>query len=174
MEPSFPGSKDYSGTGRIIFDVYRAGDRQWLTLPNDAASITLYEWGNFRVGAAGDYIMSRTQNDGSAVLGLHDINYTIEVGGFAEFYPVPFLRTRVEVLQGVTGADGLAANLMADFIYRPGPQWQFTVGPRAKFVDDQYNAAFFSITPIDSCSRACTARRPCRFITPRAAFIPQA
>jgi len=149
MEPSFPGSKDYSGTGRLIFDVYRAGDREWLTLPNDAASITLYEAGNFRAGVAADYIMSRTQNDGGAAVGLHDVNYTIEVGGFAEFYPVPFVRTRVELLQGVTGADGFNANLMADFIYKPGPQWLFTVGPRLNFVDGQYNSAFFSISPID-------------------------
>lgn len=150
MEPAFPGSKDYAPTGRLIFDVYRAGDRQWLTLPNDAASITLYEAGNFRFGAAGDYIVSRTQNDGGAAVGLHDVDYTIEVGGFAEFYPVPFVRTRVELLQGVTGADGFTANLMADFIYQPSPQWLFTVGPRLNFVNDKYNSAFFSITPADN------------------------
>ena len=149
-EPAFPGSKDYAASGRLILDVHRDGDRLWLTLPNDAATITLYEAGNFRFGAAGDYIMSRTQNDGGAAVGLHDIDYTIEVGGFAEFYPVPFVRTRVELLQGVTGADGFAANLMADFIYKPAPQWLFTVGPRLKFVDDQYNSAFFSISPLDS------------------------
>lgn len=150
LEPSFPGSKDYSAGGRIIFDVYRAGDREWLTLPNDAASLTLYEAGNFRAGIAADYINGRWQNDGTAVKGLRDIDYTLELGGFAEFYPAPFVRTRVEVLQGVTGADGLAVNLMADFIYKPGPQWLFTVGPRLKFVDDQYNSAFFSISPLNS------------------------
>ena len=160
LEPSFPGSKDYSGTGRIIFDVYRAGDRQWLTLPNDAASITLFEVGNFRAGAAADYISGRYQNNGNAVQGLHDINYTVELGGFAEFYPVPFVRTRVELLQGVTGADGFAANLMADFIWKPGPQWLFTVGPRLKFVDNQYNSAFFSINSLDSTAQACTACQP--------------
>ena len=149
-EPAFPGSKDYTASGRIIFDAYRAGDREWLTLPNDAASITLYEAGNFRAGAAADFINGRFQNDGGAAVGLHDINYTNEVGGFAEFYPVPFVRTRVELLQGVTGSDGFTANLMADFIYKPSPQWLFTVGPRLNFVDGQYNSAFFSISPVDS------------------------
>ena len=150
VEPAFPGSKDYKGTGRLIFDVYRAGDREWLTLPNDAASITVYEAGNFRAGIAADLISGRFQNSGDAVHGLHDVDTTIEAGGFLEFYPVPFVRTRAELLQGVTGAEGFAANLMADFIYRPAPQWLFTVGPRLKFVDDQYNSAFFSISPQDS------------------------
>ena len=149
-EPAFPGSKDYKGTGRIIFDVYRAGDREWLTLPNDAASITVYEAGNFRAGIAADLISGRFQNSGDAVHGLHDVDYTIEAGGFFEFYPAPFLRTRAELLQGVTGAEGFTANLMADFIYQPTPQWLFTVGPRLKFVDDAYNNAFFSISPLDS------------------------
>jgi outer membrane protein len=149
-EPAFPGAKSYMGTGRLIFDFYRAGDREWLTLPNDAASFTLYEAGNFRAGVAGDFLPGRFQNSGDAVHGLHDVDYTVEVGGFLEFYPVPFVRTRAELLQGVTGAEGFTANLMADFIYRPDPQWLLTVGPRLKFVDDQYNAAFFSISPLDS------------------------
>ena len=105
--------------------------------------------GNFRLGAAADLINGRYQNDGGAAVGLHDVDYTIEVGGFAEFYPVPFVRTRVELLQGVTGADGFSANLMADFIYKPSPLWLFTVGPRLNFVDSKYNSAFFSITPVD-------------------------
>jgi outer membrane protein len=134
----------------LIFDVYRAGDREWLTLPNDAASITVYEAGNFRAGIAADLISGRFQNSGDAVHGLHDVDYTVEVGGFLEFYPVPFLRTRAELLQGVTGAEGFTANLMADFIYQPTPQWLFTAGPRLKFVDNNYNDAFFSISPLDS------------------------
>ncbi len=149
-EPAFPGSKDFTGTGRLIFDFYRAGDREWLSLPNDAASVTLYEAGNFRAGIAADLVWGRYQNSGDAVHGLHDVDTTIEVGGFFEFYPVPFLRTRAELLQGVTGAEGFVANLMADFIYQPTPQWLFTVGPRLKFVDDNYNDAFFSITYLDS------------------------
>ena len=149
-EPAFPGSKDYQATGRLIFDVYRAGDKEWLTLPNDAASITLWESGNFRAGFAADLISGRYQNDSKAVWGLHDIDYTGEIGGFFEFYPVPFLRTRAELLQGVTGAEGFTANLMADFIYRPDPQWLLTAGPRLKFVDDTYNSAFFSISALDS------------------------
>lgn len=151
LEPAFPGSKNYVGTGRLIFDLYRAGDRVWLTLPNDAAAITLYEAGNFRAGVAGDLLLGRNRNDDIlALYGLRNIDYTFELGGFAEYYPVPFLRTRVELLQGVTGADGFSANFMADFIYAPGPQWLFTVGPRLKVVNTQYMSTFFSINPVES------------------------
>ena len=146
-EPAFPGAKDYVFTGRPIIDIHRAGAREWLALPNDAFSLSLYQTDNFRIGAAGDYLNHRKQSDAPSELkGMHDIDYTLEAGAFAEYYPVPFLRARVEVLQGVTGADGLEANFMADFIYQPTPQWLFTAGPRMQVVNDKFASAFFSVT----------------------------
>ena len=129
-EPAFPGAKDYVFTGRPIIDIHQAGAKEWLSLPNDAFGLGLYQTDNFRVGIAGDYMNHRQQSDApSALKGMHNIDYTLQAGAFAEYYPVPFLRTRVEVLQGLTGAEGLEANFMADFIYRPAPQWLFTAGP---------------------------------------------
>jgi MipA family protein len=147
-EPRFPGSKDNTVTFRPIVDVHRAGDRDWINLPNDASNLTLVEGANWRAGVAGDYLNDR--NHESALRGLHDINYTLELGGFAEYYPAPFLRTRIELLQGVTGAEGLAANLSADAIFRPDPQWLFTVGPRLKVVNTQYQSTFFSVNGVES------------------------
>ncbi|MBI4724879.1 MAG: MipA/OmpV family protein [Rhodomicrobium sp.] len=149
-EPAFPGAKTYNFTFRPIIDIHRAGEREWLSLPNDAFNLSLYETGSFRVGLAGDYINNRDHGDDSALRGLRDIDYTLELGAFAEYYPAPFFRTRVELLQGVTGAEGFAANLMADFIYRPAPQWQFTAGPRLQFVNTQYASTFFSISSAES------------------------
>ncbi len=150
VEPAFPGANSSTGTGRLILDIHRGGAREWLTLPNDAAGLTLYEAGNFRAGAAADYLTNRQRGeDLVALYGLRNIDYTLELGGFAEYYPAPFLRTRVELLQGVTGADGFAANLMADFIYRPSPQWLFTVGPRLIFVNTQYMSTFFSVNEVE-------------------------
>jgi MipA family protein len=151
IEPAFAGSKDFSYTGRPIFNVQRAGTKEWLTLPNDAFGIALYETGNFRVGVAGDYLNHRTHNSApSALNGIHDVGYTVEAGGFAEYYPAPFLRTRVELLQGLTGADGLEANVMADFIFKASPQLLLTAGPRLQVVNDKFASAFYSTTAADS------------------------
>ncbi len=144
--PEFPGSKKLSFDFRPSIDIHRDGDEEWLTLPNDAASVTLYHTANFRIGAAGDLLLDRNRSDDSALAGMHNIDYTLEFGAFAEYYPAPYLRTRVELLQGVTGAEGLAANFMADYVYRPDPNWLLTVGPRLQFVNNQYESAFFSIS----------------------------
>ncbi|MGO8952587.1 MAG: MipA/OmpV family protein [Rhodomicrobium sp.] len=149
-EPSFPGADGYSFSLRPIVDIYRAGDRTWLTLPTDSFSFTLYSTGNFRFGAAGDYILDRSHRDDSILRGLPDINYTWEAGAFAEYYPLPFLRTRIELLQGVSGADGLVANLIADYIVSPEAAWLFTAGPRLYLVNTQYQSAFFSVSSADA------------------------
>ncbi len=145
-EPSFPGADAYPFAFRPIVDIYRAGDRTWLTLPTDAFSFTLYSTGDFRFGAAADYILNRSHRDNSVLHGLPDMNYTWETGAFAEYYPLPFLRTRIELLQGLSGADGLVADLIADYIVSPDPAWLFTVGPRLYLVNTQYQSAFFSIS----------------------------
>jgi outer membrane protein len=156
-EPAFPGSKDYVFTGRPIIDIHQAGAKEWLSLPNDAFSLGLYQTDNFRVGIAGDYMNHRQQSDApSALKGMHNIDYTLQAGAFAEYYPVPFLRTRVEVLQGLTGAEGLEANFMADFIYRPAPQWLFTAGPRLQVVNDKFASSFFSITNAEAAASGLT------------------
>ena len=104
VEPAFAGSKDVSYTGRPIIDVRRAGSKDWLSLPIDAFSVAVFETNNFRIGVAGDYLNHRSHNNAPAALdGIHDVGYTLEAGAFAEYYPIPFLRTRVELLQGITG-----------------------------------------------------------------------
>jgi outer membrane scaffolding protein for murein synthesis (MipA/OmpV family) len=71
-----------------------------------------------------------------------DVN--VQGGAFAEIYPLDNVRGRVEVLQGLTGNTGFSINLMSDYIWKPGPQWTFTAGPRAQIVDDEYASDYFS------------------------------
>jgi outer membrane protein len=148
--PSFPGSKTETFVFIPAIDIHRAGEREWLMLPTDAFSYTLYQTGNFRIGAAGDYILERNHSDSGAIHGLNDINYTLELGAFAEYYPVPFIRTRIELLQGVTGAEGLAARLMADYVFQPNAQWLFTAGPRLQFANTEYQSTFFSVDSVEA------------------------
>src|ERR1700724_2851798 len=54
-EPAFPGSKQFDFAFVPIIDIHRAGERDWITLPLDAISITLYQTANFRAGVAGGF-----------------------------------------------------------------------------------------------------------------------
>ncbi len=143
VQPDFPGAKDYSLAFRPIIDIHQAGAPERLSLPNDAASISLYENGPLRLGIAGDYMTDRNHADTGAIRGLRDINYSLELGAFAEYWAAPNVRTRAELLQGITGHDGLVANFSADYVYKPDYRWQFTVGPRLEVVNTQFEIDLF-------------------------------
>jgi len=145
-EPSFLGSKRHDFGFVPIIDIRRAGEPESLILPFDAASVALYKSGRFRFGLAGSIEDSRSRDDDNRALhGLHDIDYTVELGVFAEYWLAPNIRTRVEVLQGVNGAEGLVGNLSADYVYAPNSRWQFTAGPRLEFGNTQFMNEYFGI-----------------------------
>ncbi len=143
-EPTYLGSSHYNGGFKPWIDIRRAGDREWMSLPYDAVSYGVFETDNFRAGpAAAITLQSRFHGqDIDLRLGKSDVD--LAGGGFAEYYPLTSIRTRAELLQGITGNTGLVANLSADYIYKPYEKWTFTFGPRLQLASDQYASDFFS------------------------------
>lgn len=147
----FPGAKSITVLPTFHLGYRRAGEPDPFYTPDDAFDIAIFENPYFRIGPAANYINERTLSGGNGnFFGLHDIGGTLELGGFAEFYPVPnHLRIRGEILQGVTGSRGLVGNLGADGIERVGP-FEFSLGPRIGFGDDRYASQYFSVSPIEA------------------------
>lgn len=149
-QPDYEGSDDYEAGFKPIFNIRQEGSKEWLSLPDDAGGFALYSTSNFRIGPAFSFIESRDSSDNKALHGLRDVDWTIEAGAFIEYWPRDWLRTRVELLQGLNGGEGFVANLSADGVWRPSEKWQFTLGPRLQFVNDQYNDTYFSIDAKES------------------------
>jgi outer membrane protein len=144
FEPTFEGSSRYQMGFKPIFDFYKVGDRVWLSFPNDAFTFDLYETANFHTGVAGDISLQSRHHDNDIDLRLGRSDVNLRAGAFAEYYPIDAVRTRIEVLQAVSGSDGLVATLSADYIWRPDAAWTLTLGPRLAFVDDAYASNYFS------------------------------
>ena len=144
LEPTYLGSKYYNLGFKPLVGFRQAGDREWLSFPNDAFDYNLYETANFRAGPAGNLTLQSRLHGQDIDLRLGKADVDLQGGAFAEYYPVPFIRTRAEFLQGITGNMGFAVNLSADYIWRPAPDWTLTFGPRAQIVSDQYASDYFS------------------------------
>jgi outer membrane protein len=144
MEPTYEGSKHYSLSFKPQIDVYKLGDREWLSFPNDAFDYSLYETSDFRAGPAASVTLQSRLHGQDIDLHLGKADVTLGGGAFAEYYPLDYIRTRVELLQGITGNNGFAANLSADYIWRPYADWTLTFGPRAQVVNDEYASDYFS------------------------------
>ena len=144
LEPVYEGSKHYTLGFKPQIDIWQAGSKEWLTFPNDAMGYAVYETPNFRAGPAGALSLQSAYHGQDIDLRLGKAEVDLAGGAFAEFYPASFIRTRAEVLQGVTGNTGLAANLSADYIWHPDRAWTLTAGPRLQIANAEYASNYFA------------------------------
>jgi outer membrane protein len=145
FRPDFEGATHDLLRPVPIFSVQRAGSRQQFIGPRDGAGIALFDTGGFRAGPVITSLPARKASSDSALNGLHDINTTIELGGFVEYFPVDWFRARLEVRRGFDGSDGVFADLFADAIVPVWDRLTWSAGPRLSFVNTHGTAPFFGI-----------------------------
>ena len=144
LEPIYEGSKRYNSGIKPQIDVWQAGTKEWLSFPNDAVGYALYEEANFRIGPAAILSLQSAYHGGDIDLRLGRAAVDLEGGVFAEFYPLPSIRTRVELLQGISGNPGFVSNFSGDYIWHPAQSWTLALGPRLQVADGQYSSYYFS------------------------------
>ncbi|MGA9214927.1 MAG: MipA/OmpV family protein [Methylocella sp.] len=153
---SFPGASSVSiwPTGYISYR--RPGEPEPFVSPDDGLGIALLDLPWIKAGPVARFISERTLSGGFGSIGnnenffgLHNVGFTAELGGFLELWPSDYFRARFEVRQGVSGAQGLDANIELDGVARYGP-WTFSAGPRFQFGDTQFMNAYFSVTPAEA------------------------
>lgn len=148
--PTFDGSRRYELAPFPILNIRRAGTTARFKAPRDGASISLVEVGGLQLGPVGKVRLPRDDADDIALAGLGDVDWAFEVGGFAEYWFTPLLRTRAEVRQGFGGHHGVIADFTADVVYPLAPQWTLSGGPRLTVASAAANNPYFSINPVQS------------------------
>src|SRR6266478_5353645 len=115
-KPDFEGANRSMLSPVPIFSIRRAGSAEQFRGPRDSASIALIDFGDLRAGPAAKLVASRKANNYPELNGLGDVNAAVELGGFVEYFPVDWFRTRAELRQGIGGHTGAVADFSADFI----------------------------------------------------------
>ncbi|MGE0595919.1 MAG: MipA/OmpV family protein [Hyphomonadaceae bacterium] len=158
--PNYEGDDEYHVS--VLPNVEVAyGERFSASVQNGAR----YRWidgANLRAGPIARLNFGRDEDGSQAfavsgdetddLRGLGDIDTSIELGGFLE-HELGALTLSVEARQGLSGHEGFVADLGARWSGRAaivGQPVLWSVGPRARFVDDTYNSAFFGVTPTQS------------------------
>lgn len=148
--PEYEGSRDSVFRPVPIFNIRRAGTPARFRGPRDGAGIGLFDTGRFRVGPSFKLRLPREEGDHSDLRGLGDIDWTLEAGAFAEFWPTEWLRTRAELRQGIGGHTGLVSDLTADLVIPVAPRLTLSGGPRLTLATAAATSPYFSITPAQS------------------------
>ena len=142
--PKYPGSDNYGINPLPIFGWRRQGTPMPFEAPDDGIGLGLLGRDSaFNFGPAIRLQNKREEDDVGAPVG--DVGFTVEVGGFVEVFPSDQFRIRAELRQGLGGHKGLTGDLGADFIIRDENSYIFSIGPRARWADDDYHDAYFGV-----------------------------
>jgi outer membrane protein len=146
--PTFEGSGDNDFSFVPNFDIRRANEPAGLSAPDDSIDFSLIELGGLELGPAANIRGNRSNSD---VPGVHDINWSVDVGAFAQYWLLENrLRVRAEARQGVQSDDGFVADFAVDWFQPLGDKFLLSAGPRASFADSTYMENSFGVSPAEA------------------------
>jgi MipA family protein len=120
-----------------------------FSAPDESPGFALYDNGFFKAGLTGRLRTPRSSAMYTELRGIHDIDWTIEAGGFAEFWTFNKLRARVELRRAILGVNGDVADFYLDWVEQHGP-WTISFGPRLTVADQPYMNKLFGVTPYEA------------------------
>ncbi len=150
MAPNFAGAKDLAFNPSPIVSIQRAGSPDHFRSALDNPSVAIIDTGQFRAGVVGRYDGAQDRSTDKALRGLRKVDQSIEIGGFAEYFPVDWFRTRAEVRNSFGGQKGLLANLSADLIVPFSQRLTFSAGPRFVLKSTRALAPYFDVNGAES------------------------
>src|SRR5436309_15501272 len=146
-EPLFQGSSRERLRPYPIFAVRRYGTPEPFRAPRDGLDIALIDGGNYQIGPVGQFVWSQREKASSEpVHRLGNVPWAGEAGIFAQYWWVPWLRTRTEVRQGFNGHHGIVSDITTDAVVPVTPQWILSRGPLLMTATTPALNPYFGIT----------------------------
>ena len=164
VTPAFKGSDEYQliAVPNISLN-YK--DRLFASV-QEGLGYNLVNQNGWRAGPLLRYAFERKEDGSStfrvagdksdALRGLGDVDGTFEAGGFLE-YRYQEWSGKVELRQGINGHEGVIADVNANYTKNIAPALNISdrpvilsLGPRATFVSDDYNQAYYGVNAAQS------------------------
>jgi outer membrane protein len=143
--PHYQGSEVYGVYPYPLFDVREAGTPPRFHAPRDGIGYALYDTDMIKAGPVVQVELGRHVKHDPALSGLGNVGATAEIGGFVDYWPVPWLRGRVELRQGFGGHHGIVSDETLDVVAPVSPQWTVSGGPRMTIATREANQPYFDI-----------------------------
>ena len=160
VAPNFKGDDDYRLVAQPLVSFGRQGSSTPFSSRNDNISIGVVDIGYFRAGPTGKLVFGRDADDSNDLGGLDPVRFGGELGVFAEFYPVDWLRLRGEVRHGIRSHDGIVGELSADAFTDVTPTIRVSGGPRASFATNDYFDAWYGVSASEEIASGLSAYNP--------------
>lgn len=140
----YPGADSYGINPMPIFGFRREGSPMPFQAQDDGIGFGFLSRDSaFNFGPSVRFQNKRDEDDVGAPVG--NVGFTVEAGGFVEVFPARNIRLRAELRQGIGGHEGLVGDLGADFVVRDEDTYIFSIGPRARWGDNDFHDAYFGV-----------------------------
>jgi outer membrane scaffolding protein for murein synthesis (MipA/OmpV family) len=146
---NYDGSKGVSPYALPGLGMRRPDTPVSFSAPDESPGFALYDNGFFKAGLTGQLRTPRSSAIYTELHGIHDIDWTIEAGGFAEFWTFNKLRARVELRHAFLEMNGDVADFYLDWVEKHGA-WTFSLGPRLTLADQPYMNKLFGVTAYEA------------------------
>ncbi len=147
VTPTYEGGKHFGLYPGGSLAVTRPSDFDSFAAPDDAASFALLDNRHVSAGIAAAVRETRYNND--ELTGMRSIGWSIQGGGYLNYWPSRWLRLHVEGLKGLTSQYGLLVNTSADVMHQFG-RWRLAGGPRYSWGDEKWNNRYFGVTAAEA------------------------
>jgi outer membrane protein len=158
--PEFEGADENRFFAQPLISVGRKGTERRFTSRNDNISIGLIDTGNFRAGPTGRFVFGRDSDDYDDIEGLSDVDFGGEIGAFAEFYPLDWMRVRGEVRHGIAAHEGIVADVAVDAFTFLTPTVRLSGGPRVTYATEDYFDAYYGVDFAESLATGLSTYSP--------------
>lgn len=143
--PDYEGSDDYEATFFPIIDPVRFFIPRIGTIGGESRGFSIRP----SFGAIGD----RDQSDNPALVGLGDVDFSVELGAEVE-YRTDYWRVFANARYGVSGHNGLVGTLGADGIFHPMDDLTIVAGPRLNFANEDFFDTYYSVNATQAAASA--------------------
>jgi MipA family protein len=148
--PAWPGAPDGKfAPGLPLLSIRDAGTPPAYFGPRDGFGVSVFNFGGLKIGPALQLVWYRTASRYTELNGLGNVDFAVQAGAFAEFWPMPWLRLRTELRQGFGGETGVTGDAFLDAVVPIG-QFRFSGGPRVTAQSAAAVSPYFSINAAQS------------------------
>jgi len=168
--PTYSGSDSHS-VSVVPFIRLTKGD-QFFASVQEGAGLAIIDDGGFRAGPLAQLDFGRDETGNSPfqvsgdnsddLIGMGQIDFTILLGGFAEYEFAKDMSVKGKIGRAVSSHDGLKGQISLDYsprIMGIGPPLFVNVGPALKFGDQRYMQAYYGVTSAQSAASGLTESR---------------
>jgi outer membrane protein len=158
VRPKFVGADNSEVAPLFDLDIARGVNEFAFEAPDYSFGLPVVSSGGFSFGPAANIAASRKDSDVGAPVGK--VKTTIEAGAFASYEVSKSFYLRAELLKGIGGHKGVVGTVGADYVWRNGDKYVFSVGPRVLLSDSRYQRAYFGVSPAAALATGLPDYRP--------------